>query len=170
MSEEWRSVLGYEGFYEVSNRGRVRSLDRTVPNRPGTVMHLKGRLLKAGTDSSGYVVVWLHRDGSRQDRRVATLVCEAWHGPRQEGQVVRHLDDVKSNNHPSNLRWGTVSENTVDKVRNGLHPMASKTHCKWGHPFSPENTYRIPTGGRACRTCAQNRKRRYRARNRSNAS
>lgn len=168
MSEEWRPIPGWEGFYEVSSEGRVRSVERTVPNRPGVFMTLSARVLRLG-ENRGYPVAWLTRGNQRREFRVSTLVCEAWHGPRPEGMVCRHLDDVKTNNTPQNLRWGTASENTYDKVRNGLHPMASKTHCKRGHPFNDINTY-IYNGTRHCRTCRAEAKRARRARIRKAAA
>ena len=71
----------------------------------------------------------------------------------------RHLDDDKTNNTPENLCWGTRSENTYDKIRNGRHPMAAKTHCKRGHAFDEVNTYRNPaTGSRRCRKCKRLRR------------
>lgn len=170
MTEEWRPVLGYEGFYEVSSLGRVRGVDRTYETRPGVIAHKKAAIINGGMTADGYPLVWMTRNNKRVQKTVHVLICESWHGPRPDGLVACHLDDIKTNNTPSNLRWGTISENTYDKVRNGLHPMAAKTHCKWGHPFTPGNTYQMPTGGRACRTCAQERKRRYRAQRRSEAA
>ena len=85
-------------------------------------------------------------------RIVAHAVAEAFLGPRPKGLLVLHEDDDKTNNHASNLRYGTKSENSFDSVRNGNHPQASKTHCKRGHPLSGDNL-RIENGGRRCRAC-----------------
>jgi hypothetical protein len=84
--------------------------------------------------------------------RVHVLVCTAWHGTRPEGLVCRHLDGNPTNSVPSNLAWGTVSENAFDSVRHGGHPEAAKTHCPQGHEYSEENTA-IHSGRRSCRTC-----------------
>jgi hypothetical protein len=58
-----------------------------------------------------------------------------------------------SYNRLENLRWDTPSANQLDSVRNGTHRLARVTHCPKGHPYSPENTYNHPSGGRICRTC-----------------
>lgn len=163
MTEEWRPVLGYEGMYEVSSVGRVRGVGRFGETRPGVIAFFKPKILRGGMTKDGYPRVWLTRNNRRTEYRVSRLVCAAWHGPCPEGMECRHLDDNKLNNTPSNLRWGTRSENTYDKVRNGRHPMASRTHCIRGHQFDDENTYITPIGSRACRTCRAAEKRARRA-------
>ena len=158
MSEEWRPIPGWEGFYEVSDLGRVRGIARLVETRPGVVAHIKPKIVKGGLSFDGYPVVWLTRRNARTEYRVSRLVCSAWHGPCPAGMECRHLDDDKLNNTPANLCWGTRAENTVDKVRNGRHPMANRTHCPHGHPYDEINTYTKPNGSRACRTCRSERK------------
>lgn len=164
--EEWRPVLGYEGYYEVSSSGRVRSLPRTAPRRVKGAVPVRGRVLTAYPDSHGYPSVKLSRDGAQRRRPVHVLVCEAWHGPRPDGMEARHLDDDKTNTAPENLRWGTRSENVRDRRRNGIDPNASKTECRNGHGYTPENTHVSPDGRRYCRVCmrASNRRSRDRAR------
>jgi len=156
--EEWRPVVGWEGFYEVSSQGGVKSLDRFVPNRPGVTMHRRAHVLVLAQSKDGYLHVWLCRENIRYQYRVSRLVALTFHGPCPEGMECRHLDGDKLNNKPSNLAWGTRSENTYDKVRHGTHPMARKTHCKRGHEFSAENTL-VHHGGRRCRTCSNSLKR-----------
>ena len=159
MTEEWRPVLGWEGLYEVSDQGRVRSVDRIVRNRPGVTLTIRGQVLKPRVSKGGYLVVWLYNDGARREQPTSRLVCAAWHGPCPPDMECRHLDDDKTNNTPENLCWGTRSENTYDKIRNGRHPMAAKTHCKRGHAFDEVNTYRNPaTGSRRCRKCKRLRR------------
>lgn len=152
-TEVWRTVPGWDGYYEVSDQGNVRSVDRVVPNRPGVTMMRRGRLLKPTPSHDGYAEVWLSRDNKRTYARVSRLVAEAFHGPCPDGMECRHIDGDKSNNTAENLAWGTRSENTYDKVRHGTHPMSKKTHCLRGHPLSGSNVYHIKSGGRACKTC-----------------
>ncbi|KDE14258.1 hypothetical protein N505_0105420 [Rhodococcus aetherivorans] len=156
MTEMWRPVVGFEGAYEVSNEGQVRSIDRHVAGRAGSTRLIRGRALKPGTAKRGgyhYVIL------SGRTRYVHHLVLEAFIGPRPEGDThTRHLNGNPQDNRVENLQWGTRSENFLDTVEHGMHNNASKTHCKWGHEFTPENT--IPNSGgrnRACRTCARNR-------------
>lgn len=144
---EWRPVVGYEGHYEVSNKGEVKSLDR----RDKAGRNWKGRILKTWL-ARGYECVTL---GKRDKRRVNRLVCVAFHGPSPEGKpLALHRNGDCRDNRPENLYWGDDSDNTNDKMRHGTHPQASKTHCKKGHPFDEENTYSSPNRvGRECRKC-----------------
>lgn len=126
--EEWRPVVGYEGFYEVSNLGRVRGVDRVlmVPNRWGSIgpRRWPGRLLKQTVDRGkhayGRLQVKLCNGGERQPTRlVHHLVMEAFVGPRPHGMEVAHNDGNPANNDLRNLRYATPAENTADKERHG---------------------------------------------------
>lgn len=142
---QWLAVVGYEGLYEVSSGGKVRS----VP-RKGT----RGGILKPYRREDGYATVNLSREGVTKQCRINRLVLEAFVGPGA-GTESRHLDGDPTNNILDNLAWGTRSENALDSVRHGTHrnPGAEKTHCKHGHEFTKDNTYVRPNGGRACRQC-----------------
>lgn len=160
--ERWKPVKGYEGIYEVSNHGRVRSVDRTVNYSDGRVHRYKGKVLSAGLSKrGGYPLVSLYTQGKNQMRYVHTLVAEAFIGTRPEGTEVCHNDGDPTNNHVDNLRYGTSSDNELDKVRHGTHANAAKTHCPLGHELFAEN---IPPsiaklGRRQCLACARARTR-----------
>ena len=169
---EWRDILGYEGYYQVSDDGRARSLDRTVECRRRGGIQLwnrRGRVLSAGAQPCGHMVVVLHRDGVRKTRSVHSLVLEAFVGPRPVGMDCCHNDGDPANNTLGNLRWDTPSSNVLDQVRHGTHLASRRSHCKNGHEFTPENTFRLKGGGRGCRACARInlRKTRERARKRA---
>jgi NUMOD4 motif/HNH endonuclease len=152
--ERWLPVAGWEGLYEVSDIGRVRSLDHWVEH-PGWVPYLKrGRFLTPRFDSNGYLGVHLHVGERNKHPHIQKLVMEAFVGPRPEGLEICHNDCVRTNNVLSNLRYDTHSNNCLDGVRNGINPNARKTHCKYGHEFTPENTWRGSGGRRVCRACA----------------
>lgn len=161
-SEEWRDVPGYEGLYEVSNLGRVYSIRR--PNAS-----MSGRLMTPNPHPrTGHLHVSLYGvSGRRYTAKVHRLVAEAFLPRSDRDYLVRHLDGNTENNQVGNLAWGTQSENGLDSVRHGTHNNASKTHCKHGHPFSPENTGLVETGRdagcRYCITCRRNRSRRQTA-------
>lgn len=169
MSTDWRPVVGYEGIYDVSIDGRVRSRARRYETRPGVFANRSARMLQPQWTTDGYLIAFLSRDGSKRELRVHRLVLEAFVGPCPEGMEGCHNDGDKTNNHVSNLRWDTRSANTHDKVRHGAHPQARKTHCPQGHAYDETNTYWIKRGGRACRTCTNDRKRARRAALRSAA-
>ena len=77
--EQWRSVKGYEGLYEVSNLGNVRSVDRATIHKDGKQTTHKGKLLKIGTDSrKGYRIVYLSKDGKKRTVKVHRLVAIAF--------------------------------------------------------------------------------------------
>lgn len=163
--ERWRAVVGYEGRYEVSSEGRVRSL----PSRTGS-----GRILKQ-TLREGYPKVSLSRDGKAKSFAVHRLVAFAFLGePNGEAQMVLHSDGSQTNNSVENLRWGTASDNVQDAIRHGTYvsPNSLKTHCHKGHPLAGENL-KIEPGKRVCLECrrAGNRERakRYQRRKRAEA-
>lgn len=137
--------------YEVSDDGRVRSKPRQ-----GT----KGGELKASADVKEYPTVQLYDGGDSFKAPVHALVLEAFVGPRPEGMVCRHLDGDPTNNTVENLAWGTHSENQYDKVEHGRHHNVGhwKTHCKYGHEFTDENTiWREGDTRRECRECSRRR-------------
>lgn len=114
MNEQWKPVAGYEGFYEVSDLGHVRSVDRQVQSYGGRVYLRRGRPLAQNPDKDGYLKVHLSKNGVKRHHSVHTLVLTAFVGPRPDGQEVRHLDGCPQNNALVNLAWGTMSENRHD--------------------------------------------------------
>lgn len=118
--EIWKAVPGYEGQYEVSSEGRVRSLTRKIKqlSRWGKPIPrtIHGRMLRPGLSSSGYYTVALGRNNSRC---LHDLVAEAFIGPRPAGQLVRHRDGNRANNTADNLEYGTYTENIQDSMRHG---------------------------------------------------
>jgi hypothetical protein len=118
--ETWKPVVGFEGLYEVSDRGRVRSLDRVYPQLSrkgkGHKHTHKGRILRPAPASHGYLTVVLGRGNTRT---VHSLVAEAFIGPCPEGQEILHKDQTRLNSRLSNLRYGTRTENILDAVRSG---------------------------------------------------
>ena len=173
--ETWLPVPGYPG-YEVSDHGRVRSVDRQVQSRWGTPKTLRGKILSqslVGSDGGRYWSSALFREGKRRTATVHTLVLEAFVGPRPVGMWGLHRDDNRDNNNLRNLYWGTPSQNVRDKIRNGNHHESNKTHCPQGHEYTPENTGRRPgtrANERACITCRRARDReRYHSRKRAAA-
>lgn len=152
--EEWRPVPGFEGAYEVSDRGRVRSLDRIVTDKSGIKQRRQGRILALTADRGGYLSVRL---GRAKTVKVHRLVLGAFVGPAPEGQECCHNDGNPANNHLGNLRWGSRSENALDRVRHGTHHQAAKTHCPRGHELVAPNLvlYEVKRGYRTCLACSR---------------
>ena len=121
--EEWRPVVGFEGLYEVSNLGRVRSLPRYVERRTkrgGVALHpVRGRVLALGPHVGGYRTVHLYAGGRQRATVVHIIVAEAFLGQRPDGTEVLHNDGDPKNCIVSNLRYGTRKENEADKDRHG---------------------------------------------------
>lgn len=115
--ELWTSIPGYDGFYEVSNFGNVRSLTRSVPYGRHKGMVYKGRDIKQFV-SGKYLSVKLSKAGVTKTTYVHELVLLAFEGPRPkiaDRSEIRHLDGDKLNNALSNLKYGTVKENAADR-------------------------------------------------------
>lgn len=150
MNEEWRPIAGYEGRYDVSDLGRVRSW---VPYRGLPAP----RLLKAPVAANGYRVVRPLSGGRGKTFTVHHLVATTFIGPKPPGMHVRHLDGDRLNNLLSNLAIGTASENVQDSIAHGTHAGINKTHCVRGHEYVAENVISSADGLRRCRTCNNER-------------
>jgi hypothetical protein len=131
--EEWRPVVGYEGLYEVSDQGRVRSLDRVLRDKNGLLKRFKGKILSASIKQNKYgryAVVGLPsiNVSGTTNRYIAHLVLESFGGPRPAGMECCHCDGDSLNNNANNLRWGTPKENSLDKYNHGTVLWGSKNH------------------------------------------
>lgn len=157
--ERWLPIPGYEGFYEVSDLGRVRSVDRTFVNKLGRKRFWPGVMMKTTPSSVGYPCVYLKKQGTAKMRNVHRLVMLAFVGPCPDGMEVLHRDGGKTNPALTNLHYGTKSENAYDTVRHGAHVRANRTHCPRGHALADPNL--VPShrdrGMRDCRACSQAR-------------
>jgi hypothetical protein len=120
--ERWRDVVGYEGLYQVSDQGKVRSVDRVVSHGRYGAANLKGRILRLMLASRcGHLGLTLYNGGVGQIVKVHRLVAAAWIGPCPVGYEVRHGPNGITNNSVSNLSYGTRSENNYDERRDGTH-------------------------------------------------
>lgn len=155
--ERWLPIVGWEGFYEVSDLGRVRSLDRVVPHPRGD-LHLRGKILKLGYHMNEYRTTVLSRPGVRRTPYVHQLVLTTFIGERPEGMVACHGVGGRWDNRLSNLRWGTQSENVLDwtTTSDTNQVNARKTTCARGHRLVPPNLLAeswVPDRWRKCLAC-----------------
>lgn len=116
--ETWKDIPGYEGYYQVSDRGRVQSLPRTVTRDGRPYRRLPGRALRPQSQNSGHLHVSLCK-GGRKLCRVHRLVLEAFVGPCPPGGECLHRNGNPADNRLENLRWGTHRENQDDMARHG---------------------------------------------------
>lgn len=124
MKELWKDIKGYEGCYQVSNLGRIKSLDRMTNNQYGEYF-MKGRILKNSIiKDKGYCRVSLNNGNGKISKRVHRLVAEAFIPNPENKLEVNHKDGNKLNNCVSNLEWCTNKENIEHSIRTGL-----KKHC-----------------------------------------
>ena len=160
--EIWLPVKGYEDRYEVSDYGRVRSLDRQVWDERGYWKPVRGRVLNQPMSGS-YPSVSLHRSPLPPKKiRVHILVLETFIGERPDGMHACHRDDDPLNNKVDNLRWDTPRANRIDEQVNGGNFYLNKTHCPAGHEYAGENLIigKRSNGNtfRSCRACQLGRK------------
>lgn len=108
--EVWKDIRGYEGLYQVSNHGRVKSL--------GNKKTRKEKLLKASKDGAGYLMIWLYKEGKALSKTVHRLVAIAFVNGYKDGLHVNHIDECKINNKASNLEWVTQMQNNNHGTHN----------------------------------------------------
>lgn len=147
----WLPVVGYEGIYEVSDTGRVRSLDRH--DSRGRLIRGKERKLTQTQD--GHLQITLHNGTRGWTLGVHHLVLTAFVGPRPDGAEGCHRNGDGTDNRVSNLRWGSRSSNVLDQVRHGVHNCATRQTCCRGHRLAEPNL--MPSaarlGFRGCLAC-----------------
>src|SRR5688572_33310467 len=115
MTEVWHPVVGAVGFYEVSDLGRIRSIDRVVRGGNGRSRRHKGRLISPSRVPAGHLTLTLSLGERRKSDWLHWLVAAAFLGLCPEGMEVRHLDGNPANNRLTNLAYGTRSDNAFDR-------------------------------------------------------
>lgn len=118
MIEIWKDIKGYEGLYQVSNLGRLRTLQRYNISKK---KHEKiCKILKLGEHRQGYQTTMLSKDGKQKAYLVHRLVAETFIRNEKSNPEVNHIDADKTNNCVSNLEWVTAKENSIHATRLGI--------------------------------------------------
>lgn len=132
LQEEWKDIKGYEGLYQVSNIGRVRSIDRITTNIGGRKNLYKGRILRLNMIKVGYLYAHLCKNNKVKAFRVHRLVASAFIQNPNNYPQVNHKDKNKANNIVNNLEWCTASQNQIHSVSLGRNYNITKVQelCK----------------------------------------
>ncbi|WP_286776576.1 MULTISPECIES: NUMOD4 motif-containing HNH endonuclease [unclassified Pseudomonas] len=120
MQEVWKAIPGYESYYEVSDRGRVRSLERRTTDRLGRPFVRYGKLLSLNTEAKGYKSIRLCVETKHRTFKVHRLVAYAFLPQPLDGQQINHINGIKDDNRPENLEWVTSEENMRHAFSSGL--------------------------------------------------
>lgn len=126
----YKDIIGYEGLYQISSVGYVKSLNRIAKSRSSNHWYTKAeRILKHEVTKFGYARVQLVKDGVITRHLVHRLVAIAFIPNSDNKLEVNHIDGNKLNNHVSNLEWVTPSENRIHAINTGLrNPRLAKTY------------------------------------------
>lgn len=137
MEEIWKDIEGYGGSYKISNKGRVKSLNRTIYKR-GYPYNIKGKFIKQvfrkSKQENRYFGVGLYRDGKSKNYYVHRLVAKAFISNPENKPTVNHKDGDRFNNCVGNLEWATQQENIQHSWDNGMstphHKIKGENHPK----------------------------------------
>lgn len=138
--EVWKDIKGYEGLYQVSNKGRVKSMDRYANNN-GTLQFRPERILKQNIQNTGTnkrCAVTLSKDGKITRIRVHRLVAAAFIPNPENKPHIDHIDTDSTNNAVENLRWVTPKENMNNPLTKKRQSESKKGHPDWGAHLSKE--------------------------------
>ena len=111
MIEIWKDIYGYEGLYQCSSHGNIRSLTRTIIRKTGIAERKNGTMLIPAQNKNGYLQVSLWKDGKRKMVYVHRIVAETFLDADEKRNYVNHIDGNRLNNRVDNLEWVTASEN-----------------------------------------------------------
>jgi hypothetical protein len=162
MRERWLPVVGYEGAYEVSDCGLVKSVDRVIGSESRGYYIKPGRLLKQQTSHDGYKAVHLCRNGTEVRRRVHVLVLAAFIGPKPFPEAeANHKDGQKANNALKNLEWCDKSYNQKHAIALGLSSPRIAEYMRGKEPWNKNHRKDCAECGEAkkllakdmCRNC-----------------
>lgn len=144
--EIWKPVKNYEGIYEISSYGNLRSVDRQCIYKNGSIKLLKGKPKKLQYIQDKYVITTLSKDNTLKTFAVHLLVAEAFLPRVLNKTQINHIDGNKHNNHIENLEWVTPSENKIHAFKTGLQKRTgiskyhNVTYCD--NPLRPNRKWR----------------------------
>ena len=138
MEEIWKDIKGYEGLYQCSTCGNIRSLDRYICESSGKKQFRKGQMIVPRKNKNGYLQFALNKNAKRKMVYVHIIVAETFIENINDNLVVNHKDGNKLNNNIDNLEWCSYSENNLHSYRK-LNRITSNEGC------TPKSVYIIDT-------------------------
>lgn len=117
MIEIWKDIVGYEGLYQISNKGRVKSFHNRCSYKVSEIYKIRALTIS----ENGYFTITLYKNGVRSFRKVHRLVAEAFIPNPLNKYTVNHKDFIKTNNYTSNLEWMTIKENIHHYSKNRIN-------------------------------------------------
>jgi len=128
--EIWKNIEGYEGLYQISNLGRVKSLERYLGHNHGGLKLKKELILKNWLSSTGYYIISLSKNNFSKKFFIHRLLCENFIKNPERKREVNHRNGIKTDNTLKNLEWVTSSENTIHSYKTGLQISIKGEKCK----------------------------------------
>lgn len=124
MDEIWKSIPGYEGFYEASSTGRIRS----IPRISITGAFLPGVVRKQCAQKSGHLGVGFSKDGVIRTINTHKIIALTFLGERPKGMFIRHANGIPTDNRVANLSYDTPRQNNLDRYVHGVSPTGDESH------------------------------------------
>ena len=128
--EIWKDIEGYEGLYQVSNHGRVKSLARKVRCKNNSFRQTEDRIITLKHDKYGYNILVLHNDKKRKTCKVHRLVAKHFIPNPNNKEHVNHKNSIRDDNNVSNLEWVTPRENSIHGIKHGYANCNGEKHSK----------------------------------------
>ena len=121
MEENWKDILDFEGYYQISDLGRVKSLAKTITRKNGVKVFMPEKILKPTKANPGYFSLILCKENCRKTVRVHRLIAQAFIDNPKNKPEVNHINGIKTDNRIENLEWVTCSENIKHAFDTGLN-------------------------------------------------
>ena len=142
--KEFVDIPGYEGYYQINLLGQIKSLARTITRKDGRRKFIKERLIRLNTDDNGYLMAALSKNGKTKSARIHRILGITFIPNPENLPLVRHLNDIPSDNRLKNLAWGAPENNMEDAINNGRHHVPKgETHSHYGKKGEYSQTSKI---------------------------